>query len=203
MDFWYTLIYLIKNGMAVAHDHLPENKEIYKKAAPKFLTLVGGALVGAVSLPFSVIGVSTIASALTVTGLLGMLYGGMGTLKAKRDVNKNVLEEIKTYGTSEQQDKATQLESRIATLNKKINLKSYSRAAAGIVIASGVGIVSTIGLGVVASAAVLYATRSKTIAEERKEILKQLNDSNQLALQIRARRQGRNISLATKENKPV
>lgn len=182
----------------MAANQLPENKEIYKKATPHFLTLVGGAAVGAVSLPFSVIGVSTIASALTVVGLVGMVYGSVKVLKAKKEMDQNVFQEIKTYGTSEQKETVLHLEEKMEALKKDLNPKMYGRAAAGIAILSGVGLLSTVGLGVVASAAVLYATRSKTINEERKNITQKINDSNELALQIRARRLGQTQAPAKK-----
>lgn len=184
----------------MARDQLPENKDVDQKAASRYLTLVGGALVGIIALPFSVIGVSTIASALTIAGVVGMVYGGRGVVKAQREANKNTFNEIKNHGTAEQQERTIQLEERIAAFKKKSTPKMYSRATAGVIIASGVGIVSTVGLGVMAAAGVLYATRSNS--SEGKEITKQIKDSTKLAVQIRARRQGQ-PETSFKESKPM
>lgn len=182
----------------MAQNQLPENKELFASAASPVIAFYGGAIVGIIALPFSVIGVSTIASALVVAGTAGVIIGGKGLLKTKTLVDQNVLNEIKAYGTPEQQKQAQELEERNSALVKKVKTRTMGRAAAAIVIASGVGLVSTVGLGVVAAAATLYAVRSRTLIDERRKIYRQLKDSNELALQIRARRQGQTQAPAKK-----
>lgn len=181
-------------------NQLPENKEIFASAASPVIAFYGGAVVGIIALPFSVIGVSTIASALVVAGTAGVIIGGKGLLKAKTMVDQNVLNEIKAYGTPEQQKQAQELEERNSALAKKVKTRTLGRAAAAIVIASGVGLLSTVGLGVLAAAATLYAVRSKPLINERRKIHKELKDSTELAVQIRARRENKPETVGAKKS---
>ena len=193
-------VHLKNIGTTMSKNQLPENKEIFAAAVFPVLTFYGGAVVGIIALPFSVIGVSTIASALVVAGTAGVIIGGKGLLKTKKVVDQNVLNEIKTYGTPEQQKQAQELEQRSFALTQKVKTRTLGRAVAAIVIASGVGLVSTVGLGVVAAAATLYAVRSKPLINERQKISKELKDSTQLAVQIRSRREGNSPTVAAKKS---